>query len=202
IIRIGTRLPVQDPEMFDPSLFTFFESMKKRFIIEVALQANHYFEFQDKAKEVIIKLQKVGCRIYCQIVLLKDVNDDMATLIRLYDEIRYMGLSPYYLFHAIPIIGTEDFRTSVQKGLDLIRQLESCGHLSGRTKPVFEILTDVGKVTLYQGSIIGRDGNYLLIKTFYKLSERRIWNPSFELPTSATLNDDDTITVKYLDGKG
>ncbi len=200
IVRIGTRLPVQDPIMFDTSLFGFFESLKKRFIIEIGVQVNHYFELQEKTREIIGRLQVAGCRMYCQNVILKDVNDNLDALVKLYDEIRYLGLSPHYLFHAVPMIGTDDFRTSVQKGLDLIKQLETCGKISGRAKPFYALMTDVGKVTLYDGTIVGRQGNYILIKTNFKLSDRLLWNPSYKLPASAFLNEDNTITVKYLDG--
>jgi lysine 2,3-aminomutase len=199
IIRIGTRLPVQDPENFDSTLFSFFQSMRSRFLFEIGLQVNHYFELQESAISVIQKLQIVGCRIYCQNVLLKDVNDNIETLVRLYDDVRYLGILPHYLFHAVPMIGTDDFRTSVQKGLDLISQLDNGGYLSGRGKPFYALMTDVGKVTLYHNSIIGREGNNLIIKTNYKFSERVTWNPSYRLPDSAIINSDNTITVRYLD---
>jgi lysine 2,3-aminomutase len=199
IIRIGTRLPVQDPIMIDSTLYSFFESMKKRFIIEIGLQVNHYFELQEQARKVICFLQNCGCKIYCQNVLLKDVNDNIETLTRLYDEIRYLGMSPHYIFHAVPMIGTGEFRTTVQKGLDLIKQLDSSGQISGRAKPLYALMTDVGKVILYHDTILGRDGKYLIIKTNYKISERMQWNPSYKLSDSASINSDNTISVRYQD---
>jgi lysine 2,3-aminomutase len=199
IIRIGTRLPVQDPENIDATIFPFFQSMSARFQFEIGLQVNHYFEFQHCAIDVIHRFKKAACTIYCQNVLLKDVNDDVETLVRLYDNIRYLGLMPHYLFHAVPMIGTDDFRTSVRKGIDLIRQLDNSGKISGRAKPYYALMTDVGKVTLYHDTIIGHEGKYLILKTNYKISDRLKWNPSYKLPATANVNRDDTITVKYLD---
>jgi lysine 2,3-aminomutase len=201
IIRIGTRIPVQDPDRFDNSYYPFFETMSKRFIFEIGCQINHYFELQENTKEILQNLQKAGCRLYSQNVILKDVNDDIESLERLYDELRYVGILPHYLFHAVPMAGTDEFRTTVQKGLDLVRRLSSSGYVSGRAKPQYALMTDIGKVTLYHDTIIGREDNYILIKTEYNLKERQIWNPSYTLPSSAIENPDGTITVKYLDGQ-
>jgi lysine 2,3-aminomutase len=201
IIRIGTRLPVQDPERFDKSYYSFFETLGKRFIFEIGCQINHYFELQPITKDILLNLQKAGCRLYSQNVLLKDVNDDIETLDRLYDELRYTGVLPHYFFHAVPMAGTDEFRTSVQKGISLARRLSSSGYVSGRAKPQYALMTDIGKVTLYHDTIIGKEGQNLLIKTEYNLKERQIWNPSYTLPDSAMENPDGTITVKYLDGQ-
>jgi len=200
IIRIGTRIMVQDPNRFDESYYSFFDSLKNRFIIEIGLQVNHYYELQEKTKEILINLQKAGCRIYSQNVLIKGVNDNINVLIRLYDELRYLGVIPHYLFHAVPMKGTDDFRTTVQKGIDLIRKLTSSGFISGRAKPEYALMTDIGKVTLYHDTVYKREGKYLIIKTEYKLEDRIRWNPSYLLPESAYINSDGTISVKYLDG--
>jgi lysine 2,3-aminomutase len=200
IIRIGTRLMVQDPNRFDESYYPFFDSLKNRFIIEIGLQVNHYIELQEKSKEILINLQKSGCRIYSQNVLIKGVNDNINVLITLYDELRYLGVIPHYFFHAVPMKGTDDFRTTVQKGIDLIRGLTSSGHISGRAKPEYALMTDIGKVTLYQDTIKDKKGNYLVVKTEYNLEERIKWNPSYVLPDSAFINSDGTINVEYLDG--
>ena len=202
IVRIGTRLMVHDPYSFDENIYDFFKSMSQRFIFEIGCQINHYYELQEKPREILLNLQKSGCRIYSQNVLIKDVNDDIETLIKLYDELRYLGVLPHYLFHAIPMKGTDNFRTTVDKGIELIKQLTSSGHVSGRAKPQYALMTDAGKVTLYENTIVGRREHYLVIKTRYLLEERLRWNPSYVLPPSAELNDDGTISILYLDGQG
>jgi len=201
IVRIGTRLPVQDPAKFDESFYEFFKSLSSRFLFEIACQINHYVELQKLSIGIFNNLQQSRCVLYSQNVLIKNVNDDIETLVTLYDRLRYLGISPHYLFHAIPLKGTNAFRTSVNKGLDLISKLSSNGMISGRTKPQFALMTDVGKVTLYQGSIIRKENNYLFLKTHYALSDRLMWNKSYVFPDSAELAQDGTIIVKYLDGK-
>lgn len=199
IVRIGTRLPVQDPYKLNAELYMFFDSMRNRFIFEIACQINHPYELQPKTIEIITNLQKYGCRIYCQNVLLKDVNNDANILIDLYDKLRYLGVSPHYLFHAVPMQGTNNFRTSVAEGLELIKELTTKGEISGRAKPQFALMTDIGKVTIYQGSIVNTEGNYIIIGTKYRLEDRIKWNPNYKLPDSAIINDDGTLSVKYLD---
>ena len=95
--------------------------------------------------------------------------------------------------------GTNNFRTTVQKGLELIKKLTTKGEISGRAKPQYALMTDIGKVTLYENSIIKKEGNYLVIKTEYNLEDRKKWNPNYKIPDSAFVNDDGTLSVKYLD---
>jgi len=200
IIRIGTRLPVQSPNKFDQSLNDFFYSLRNRFAFEISCQINHPFELQEITRNILLGLRKAGCLIYSQNVLLRDVNDNIETLIELYDELRYLSVTPHYLFHAVPMKGTDNFRTTVYEGLELIKQLTSKGEISGRAKPQYALMTDIGKVTLYQDSIIRRDDSHLIIKSSFHLEDRLKWNPSYTLPDSAIINSDGTLSVRYLDG--
>jgi len=200
VIRIGTRLPVQSPNKFDPSLNELFNQYRDRFLFEISCQINHPFELQATTREVLASLKQAGCLIYSQNVLLRDVNDNIDTLVELYDELRYLGITPHYLFHAVPMKGTDNFRTTVYEGLELIKQLTSKGEISGRAKPQYALMTDIGKVTLYQDSIVAREGEHLIIKTSFKLADRMKWNPCYTLPESAIVNEDGTLSVRYLDG--
>lgn len=201
IVRIGTRLPVQDPERFDEELFNFFKSYSQILRFECAIQINHPVELQDKACDVIQKLDRSGVRIYSQNVLLKGVNDEVKTLVELYDKLRYLGVEAHYLFHPVPIQRTSHFRMPIKDALSLIKELTASGHISGRIKPMLAVMTDIGKVVLYDGSLQSKDAKgYYTIKTAYKLEDRLLWNPNYRLPESASIDEDGYITVKYLDG--
>jgi lysine 2,3-aminomutase len=104
VIRIGTRLPVQNPLTFDADLYEIFRRYAERFLFELSIQVNHPFELQPQAVEVINRLIACGARIYSQNVLLKGVNDDIDTLADLYDKLRSLRVIPHYLFHAVPIV--------------------------------------------------------------------------------------------------
>jgi len=97
--------------------------------------------------------------------------------------------------------GMHHLRTSVSRGLDLALQLTNSGRISGRAKPMFALMTDVGKVTLYQGTILEkRDDNYILLKTHYNFEERKKLNPHWVLPKTASISENGDLNVLYLDG--
>lgn len=202
VIRMGTRVPVQDPERMDTDIYSFFKNYSKVVMFEVALQVNHPIELQDKTRKVIENLKDSGVRIYSQNVLLKNVNDNTETLIELYDNLRYLGIEAHYFFHSIPMKGTNHLRTSVAKGLRLIQELTCSGEISGRIKPTYALMTYIGKVILYDGSILKKDSDgYYHIQTFYKVQDRQKWNPTYTLPTDQAYEDENGyIVAKYLDG--
>ena len=202
IVRMGTRVPVQDPDKFNEDMYSFFKNYSKAIRFEIAIQINHPIELQPKTLEVIQNLQDSNVKFYAQNVLLKNVNDNIETLIELYDKLRYLGIEAHYLFHSIPMKGTSHLRTSVQKGIDLIQELTSSGKISGRVKPTYALMTYVGKVILYEGSILKKDEDgYFHIKTYYKVDERKQWNTTYTLPSNQAYEDENGyIIAKYLDG--
>lgn len=199
-VRIGTRLPIQAPERFEYSLLSVFERASKHLRVELASQINHPFELQEPTTKIYDSLRVAGVNLYSQNVLLKRVNDNLETMTELYDQLRYLEIAPHYMFHAVPLRGTEKYRTSVEKGLRIISHLSSSGLLSGRAKPQYALITDIGKVNLYHGSIVGTDGKNLRIRTGYRLEDRLEWNPCYVLPSTGAVNDEGTLDVLYPDG--
>lgn len=201
IIRIGSRLPVQDPSRMSAELFSFFERNRGKVTFEVAMQINHAIELQPEAIEQINHLKDCGVRLYAQNVYLKGINDNLDSLIQLYDELRYLNIESHYLFHPVPIEGTHRFRMPIREFLDTARLLTASGEIPGRSKPMFSLMTDVGKVTLYDGCLGEKDTEgFYDIYTGYRLEERRKWHKNYELPSSATIDNNGFIHVKYLDG--
>lgn len=199
IYRIGTRVPIQEPARINKRMLEILNP-KGNVKIELGLQVNHYAELFPEVKEGLRKLKAAGVTLYDQSVLLKDLNDDVKTLARLFDSLRYLGVEAHYLFHCIPLKGMQHHRTSVDKGLRLIKELTSSGNTSGRCKPMYTLLTDIGKITLYDGAIIKRDKNKgILLQTYYRYDDRKQWNPSWELPDSAIVDKNGFLQVWYLD---
>lgn len=202
IIRIGTRLPVQNPNKLDERLLKFFYENKHKMIFEIALQINHKVEMQNETINCIQQLQESGVTIYAQNVLLKNVNDDMDSLIDLYDALRYMRIESHYLFHPVPICRTAQFRMPLEQFLDIARKLTASGEIPGRSKPMFAVMTDIGKCTLYEGTLLDKDEDgYYEINTAYRLEERLKWNARYILPESAKVSKEGYLIVKYLDGE-
>lgn len=200
-IRIGSRLPVQNPSKISKELLVFFEENSNKVKFELGIQVNHVIELQNEAKECITSIQKSGVHVYAQNVLLKGVNDSLEALIELYDTLRYLNIEAHYLFHPVPMTRTAQFRIPLTEFLDLSRKLTSSGEIPGRSKPMFTLMTDVGKCTLYSGIVGEKDElGYYDIFTGYKLESRKRWHEDYKLPESAFVDENGYIHVKYLDG--
>lgn len=200
IIRIATRLLTHDPARIGDSFINLLKRHNKQIRFEVATQINHEIEFFPETIEVINKIRSVGVPIYSQNVILKGVNDNMHTMVNLYNKMRYYDVEAHYLFHCVPLKGMQHFRNSVNSSIKLVKAIANSGYLSGRAKPMFALMTDIGKITLYEDTIIGKEGDYLLLRSDYKYNDRLLWNPSWVLPKTASVDDSGNLVVKYLDG--
>ncbi len=198
-IRIGTRLPSQDPMRIDESVLGIFKN-KPSLKFELATQINHPIEFFPEVEEAFKKISNLNVRIYSQNVLLKGINDDTATLVELYNKMRDNNIEAHYLFHCVPIIGIHFLRTSVAKGLELIKELVCSGKISGRVKPMYAAMTDIGKITFYDGVILDNKDGKILLQSNYYLKDRITWNPSWKLPKTAEVGENGLLRVWYFDG--
>ncbi|MBI2877155.1 MAG: hypothetical protein HYY20_09765 [Candidatus Tectomicrobia bacterium] len=198
-IRIGSRLMSQYPEKIDETVFSIFRN-KPGLRFELATQINHPVEFFPEVCEVFGRFRELGVKIYAQNVLLQGVNDEIDTLVELYDRMRRHDIEPHYLFHCVPIKGIHHLRTSVSRGLQLIRELVAGGKVSGRVKPMYAAMTDIGKITFYEGVILGRRDGRLLLQSNYRVEDRMAYNPSWQIPPTAEVDESGYLRVWYLDG--
>jgi lysine 2,3-aminomutase len=75
-------------------------------------------------------------------------------------------VKPYYLYQCDPIRGSGHFRTGVGKGIEIIQALR--GHTTGYAAPSFcvDAPGGGGKILVAPDSIVGRDGDDLLLRNF------------------------------------
>lgn len=198
IVRIGSRIPVQQPSLVSEHVLCILRK-RSAFRIELGTQVNHAVELAPASVEAYQKLLDLGIRVYNQQVLLRGVNDDIGTLIDLYDGLRYAGIESHYMFHCVPIRGMSHHRTTVEKGLELIKSLTVSGRISGRAKPIYIVMTDVGKVTMYEGTVVDRKADMILLRTNYAKSDRLRWNPNWVMPGSAEEDECGFLRVWYKD---
>lgn len=199
IARIATRIPVQDPDRVDEKVLNIFRN-KPSLRLELATQINHPVELFPEVCDAYQKIMNTGARVYAQNVLLRGVNDDVETLIELYDALRDLGVESHYLFHCVPLQGMAHLRTSLDEAVTLGRALCSSGRISGRAKPLVAAMTDVGKIVLYDGVIAARRDHRVLLRSEVALADRRRWNPNWRMPESAECDADGRLMVWYLDG--
>ncbi len=107
------------------------------------------------------------------------MNDDESTLRRLVHGLVKARIRPYYLFQCHLNRGTAHFRTSVEKGQDIVGALR--GSTSGFAVPTFVVDTPYGKVPIQQQTILGREGDAILLRAW----DGRVWREPNRAPDPA-----------------
>jgi lysine 2,3-aminomutase len=133
VIRLHTRLPVADPAGITPSLVRALKVDGAA--TYVALHANHPRELTVAARQACARIVDAGIPMLSQTVLLRGVNDDAATLAALMRGFVECRVKPYYLHHGDLAPGTAHFRTTIERGQELMRALR--GRLSGVAQPTY-----------------------------------------------------------------
>ena len=203
IYRIATRMITQSPKTIPEKIYAILGRYSKLKRVEVATQINSHVEFDNDVDEVIKKIQSLGITIYAQNVFLKGVNDTPVQLIRLYHAMRMRGIEAHYLFHAVPMRGTHHLRPTVNKMLQCYEALVNSGQVTGRSKPILAIMSQIGKITLTPTNVLGynEENNTIRLRSNYLYSDRIVYNPSWEVPESAHIDDKGYLVIDYLDGK-
>jgi lysine 2,3-aminomutase len=133
IVRWHSRVPSVAPERVTPALIDALRSTSKT--VYVALHANHPRELTDAVRDACKRLIDAGIAMVSQSVLLRGVNDDVATLGALMRRFVEMRVKPYYLHHGDLAPGTAHFRMSIDEGQALMRALRA--RLSGLAMPTY-----------------------------------------------------------------
>jgi lysine 2,3-aminomutase len=134
VIRIGSRIPCHLPERITPELCAI---LKKYHPLYINTHFNHPDELTPAAVHALGMLADAGIPLGCQTVLLKGVNDDTAVMKRLMQKLLTARVRPYYIYMCDQVAGAEHFRTTVEKGLEIIKALR--GWTSGLAVPHFVI---------------------------------------------------------------
>jgi lysine 2,3-aminomutase len=164
VIRIGTRVPVTLPQrLFDRELIDVLASAEK---VWIQTHFNHPRELTPEAKRVCQALLKAGMPLNNHSVLLKGVNDDLATMRELCRALLRIKVRPYYLFHCDPVIGAGHFRTSVWKGLEIMEGLR--GHMSGLGIPTYVVDSPHGggKIPLMPNYLVSASNDGVVLRNY------------------------------------
>ncbi len=163
IIRIGTRVPGTLPQRVTPELC---DILKKYHPLYFNMHFNHPNEITPEVEKACNMLADTGIPLGSQTVLLKGVNDDTGVMKELMHKLLMIRIRPYYIYQADMALGTDHFRTDVQKGLNLISDLQ--GHTSGMGVPYFVIDAPGGggKVRLLPNTVIEHNEKEVIIKNY------------------------------------
>lgn len=161
-VRIGSKVPVVLPQRVTRDL----ARMLRRHRVWLSIHFTHPDELTPEVTEACDRLADAGLPLGSQTVLLKGVNDDVAVMRRLMHGLLMRRVRPYYIYQCDPITGSSHFRTSVDKGLEIIAGLR--GHTTGYAVPTFVIDAPGGggKIPLLPEYVVGRSGDDLLLRNF------------------------------------
>ena len=134
IIRIGSRITSHLPERITPE---FCEMVRKYHPVYMNTHFDHPSELTPAAVAALGRLADAGVPLGCQTVLLRGVNDDPAIMKELMHRLMKARVRPYYIYMADQVAGGEHFRTTVEKGLEIVKALR--GWTSGLAVPHFVI---------------------------------------------------------------
>ena len=129
-IRIGSRIPVFLPQRITDDLAKIFTTHGP---IWLSIHVNHPKECTLELKQACDKLALAGVPLGNQSVLLRGINDDLETMKSLVHRLLMMRVRPYYLYQCDLITGSGHLRSTISKGIEIIRGLR--GHTSGYAIP-------------------------------------------------------------------
>ena len=144
-IRIHTRYPAVNPFRVTDNLIKILKIKKP---IWVVVPFNHHKELTKYSRAAILKLVNSGIPVLNQCVLLKNINDNAKTMADLFLELIKIKVKPYYIHYLDRARGTSHFRTTISKGIEILKELRNT--LPGYALPEFVIdIPDKGKIRLY-----------------------------------------------------
>ncbi|MCP2257409.1 lysine 2,3-aminomutase [Streptoalloteichus tenebrarius] len=147
IIRIGTRFPVLLPQRVTTE---FCEMLSRHHPVWLNTHFNHPREITPDAAAAVDRLLRHGVPVGNQTVLLKGINDSVATMRSLMTELLRIRVRPYYIYHCDNVVGVSHFMTSVEKGWEIMEGLQ--GHITGFGVPQYVLTTKLGKIPMTRPS--------------------------------------------------
>jgi lysine 2,3-aminomutase len=145
-IRIQTRVLTHNPFRLDDMLIKL---LIKYDVTALTFHITHPNEISMETEKIIKRFAQLGCDtiLLAHIPLLKSINDDSFVLKELFMKLFSLKIKPYYLLHSMPdTLGADKFRTSVRKGVEILRTLKR--YYSNPAIPEYIIVHKSGKHTV------------------------------------------------------
>ena len=154
LIRIHTRVLTYEPDLITKD---FVNSIKEGTPVFMVFHINSHLELTPLAKEKARLLSNNGILCFAQTALLHEVNDTEDDLRKLFSELLFNKIKPYYLFHPDRVKGTGHFYIPLKKGIDLYNSIYN--RISGLAMPIylFNIPDGYGHCIVDLGCIIATE---------------------------------------------
>jgi len=139
-LRFHTRFPIGIPERIDEEFLSLLEQMRMQ--VFFVIHSNHPSELDSDVTAALKKIQKLGIPVLSHIVLLRGVNDTVATLKTHCEKLAANGILPYCLNQLDRVQGAAHFEVPETEGRALLAQLTEL--MSGYTVPKY-VKEEAGK---------------------------------------------------------
>lgn len=162
-IRIGTKVPVVLPQRINVDLVNM---IKKYHPVWMSIHFTHPEELTEETKHACEMLADAGIPLGSQTVLLKGINDNAETMTKLCHKLLQARVKPYYLYQCDLVPGSTHFRTSVNKGIEIIDKMR--GYTTGYAVPnyVIDAPNGGGKIRILPEAIVGKADGKILLKNY------------------------------------
>ncbi|MEO1888511.1 MAG: EF-P beta-lysylation protein EpmB [Cycloclasticus sp.] len=121
-IRIHTRLPIVLPNRITKHLLDTLKSSSKKVVM--VIHANHSNELSCEVESALLALKNIGVTLLNQTVVLKNINDNTATLTSLSTRLFECHTLPYYLHVLDKVNGAAHFDTDIQHVHSLYAEMQ------------------------------------------------------------------------------
>ena len=122
-LRIHSRLPVVLPERIDEGLLAWLTTQHLRVVM--VIHCNHPNEIDTDVSAAMKKLSSAGVILLNQSVLLKNINDNAATLAKLSERLFSAGVLPYYLHQLDKVQGSAHFEVDTATARKLVAEVSA-----------------------------------------------------------------------------
>jgi lysine 2,3-aminomutase len=198
VLRIGSRVPCHLPERITPELCTM---LHKHHPLYINTHFNHPDELTPAAMKGLGMLVDAGIPMGCQTVLLRGVNDDVDVMKKLMQKLLAARVRPYYIYMCDNVAGVEHFKTTVEKGLEIVEGLR--GWTSGLAVPHFVIDAPGGggKIPLIPEYVVRLTDDEIVLRNYR--GQRYVWKqPQREAEeVAATGTDGSVVPIRRKGGK-
>jgi len=162
-LRIGTRIPLFLPQRITPELCLMLKQFHPLFI---SVHTNHPRELTTEVRDALGRLADAGIPLGNQSVLLRHVNDDPVVMKALVQKLLICRVRPYYVYQCDLIAGSAHLRSSVRKGLEVMKSLR--GHTTGYAVPqyVIDAPGGGGKVPVNPEYVLSRNADRVVLRNF------------------------------------
>jgi len=120
-LRIHSRIPVVLPERITNTLIKLITSHRLSTIL--VIHSNHANELSQQVKTILLALRS-ELTLLNQSVLLKNINDNVASLTELSERLFECGVLPYYLHTLDKVTGTQHFNITDHKAWEIHQELQ------------------------------------------------------------------------------